>query len=310
MSKKYYSILVGGREPQKVEVGFLEKSTGLPKGQTSKALISVGKISIPNYSRVWGQLLKDKAGKETGEIKFMKWGEDGGQVVEIRFLPNSKSLSKQYQDNVLKLKPRDEDSEIVLNYGINNFDTVTEAGKIEMLKRHTLNGDNESRDPNNNDISFEEHDADKRVKDKTRAIEERNTATGIVLLCKEDSGALVVLAEIFDLDTKAQNDVLVEELLSKADFNPRLFNSILSDAKAKARLMLDKAVQYKIVDIESVDEEIQLITDGGRKKLFTEIEKGTKDKISWVADSYLVPDVYDAFKLLSQRVSAHEEKLN
>lgn len=300
MSKVYYSIMVGGREPSKVEVGFLEKTTGLPKGQTAKAVIQVGTISLPNYSKVWGKLIKKGSGDVlTGGINFMKWGAEGGELIEIRYMPNCTSISKLYQDNVVKLKPQEQDAEINLRYGRNDFDSTTKAAFIEMLKHHSCNKDNESRDPENTDVLFAEYNAKAKNSQKTKDIANRNIATQLVLKCKEDDGYLKVLAQMFELDPASQPDDLIEELLTKADEQPSEFNSVIRDRKQEYKYIFETALSQQLIDVKTIKTEILVITRGGKDKLIVDIDEDVKDKIQWVADNCLNPKVFDAITRLS-----------
>jgi hypothetical protein len=306
MSNKYYSILVGGKKPQEVEVGFLDKNTGLPKGKTDKATIAIGSVSIPNYSSVWAKL-EEKQGKLTGEIEFLTWGAAGGSATEIRYLPNCKSLSKQYQEQVAKLNPGENDMEIILKIGVNDFNRDTQGGLIKMLEHHSLNSDNSSRDPLNENIIFSNHDPKSRVAKKTTEISERNTATGIVLLAKEDAQTLLVLAEIFGLDPKRQSGDLEEELLTRADEKSKTFNLVLSNAKSKARQLLDKAASYNLLDAKTAQGEIHYTDGSKREKLFVGIDEEAKDKFAFVVDSYLSPATFNAFKILDKKVKSYEK---
>lgn len=306
-NNKYYSIFVGGREPQKVQVGFLNKS-GLPDPNVSDATIAVGQVSIPNYSKVWGKL-KEKNGKITGDIEFMPWGKEGGGVIEIRYLQNCTSLSRQYQEE-LKLKPQDSDAEIKLSYGINDFDYSTERLKIEMLKYHTCNGNNAGRNPSSNDILFTEHNPENRMKDKISLIDERHKAEEVVFTVKDNKASLAIVSELFGLDIKQQDGDLVEQLFDKATSNPKLFNYIVEDGKQKVIALLKKAEEYLMLDSATIKDEILLVTESGKKKLIA-FPADVKNKFIWIADNYFEADVYEAIRSLSKEIAEYEKnKLN
>lgn len=306
--EKYYSINVRGKEAKVQEVGYLDKKTGVPTGPTSKVRYVIGAITIPNYSVVWGELVQ-KDGKPTGEIKFMKWGAEGGLPIEIRFLPNCASLSKLYQDTVLKIVPRPEDGEIALKMGINNFDRVIDKLLIEMLEHHTLNGDNESRDPNKRDIFFYRHNAAKRLAKKTEAAEIRKKAVDIVFEVKDEYKRMIVLADVFNIDKKLPDDEIITDLLTRAEEEPRAFLQVMSDTVSNAKQLLKKALGYKLIDLRP-ENEVHLSSDGNKIQLFKDVQGKGEDKINWIAEHQFSAEVYDPLIKLAQEVAAYERNMH
>lgn len=140
MTKKYYTIKVGVAKPQIVEMGEINKATGLPMGKTEIAESVVGKITIPNYSKAYGIPERNDGDKLTGNFTPLEWGDEGGEVVELRYASNCNSLLKLYQEQIKLNFNGDAEAEITLLYGLNMYDPVRDRNLIRMLQLHTYNG--------------------------------------------------------------------------------------------------------------------------------------------------------------------------
>lgn len=300
MSEKYYSIMVLGATPTEVEEGFLNKTTGLPDGKVEKMTLQVGAIQIPNFSRAWAyQEMKNNL--PTGKLVFHNWGEkhDLGKKdfaecrpVEIRYLRGCQSLDKQYQDAVLKMRVSDEDSQISLVNGINDFDMATEQPLIEMLKYHTFNGDNKSRDPHNRDIVFRDYNPVNLNETKKSEMYRRNKAERIILEAEGNEDRLVVLANMFEIDPKAQNEVIFNELLKEVA-NVDNFLRTIDLNKARFKFMLEQLNNNRVLEFTPEGDAV-LIIDDAKDFLY----KGIKDhdKIQFLSENVLEPEIYEAYK--------------
>lgn len=296
---KYYSIMVMGAVPSEVEEGFLNKTTGMPDGQTSKMIMQVGAIQIPNFSRAWAwQELKN--GIPTGHIEFHKWGQkhDLGKKeqaecrpVEIRYLKGCTSLDKQYQDNVLKMRVADEDAQISLVNGINDFDIATQGPLIEMLKHHTFNKDNASRDPNNRDLLFCDYNPENLNKSQVSDMKRRNMAETIVLEAQGSEAKLVVLANLFELDPKAQDEVIFNGLLEEVK-NFDQFLRVIDITKLRFKFILEQLQSNRVLEFTQ-DGDAVLIIDDTRDFLYQGIQ--ATDRILFLSENVLEPEVYEAY---------------
>lgn len=255
--------MVGGKEPAEVLVGYLNKDNGQPDGNEVKAKIGVGFNVIPNYSRVWGKRGVGKDGKPDGKIDFLPWGDTKGESIEIRWLPNSNSLDRQYQINVQKLTVQDKDAELSLTIGINKFDFKSQKMLIEFLKVHTFNGDNKSRDPENTNIDFLEYNPSNKIKANTNKIHMRRLAEEYVLDAESDPIKIAILASVFELDQKDTDEVLYETLLQKSMDDPQTFLFIITHKRDQAKIKLQAAVDQSLIDF-TIPGSIQL-RDGTKK---------------------------------------------
>lgn len=296
---KYYSIMVMGAVPSEVEEGYLNKATGQPDGLTSKMIMQVGAIQIPNFSRAWAYQ-ETKNGIPTGTLVYHKWGEKhdlGKKVfaecrpVEIRYLSNCTSLDKQYQDQVLKMRVADEDAQISLVNGINDFDIATQAPLIEMLKHHTFNKDNASRDKNNRDILFCDYNPENLNKTQVSDMKRRNTAETIVLEAQGSEGKLVVLANLFDLDPKAQDEVIFNGLLEEVK-NFDQFLRVIDITKLRFKFILEQLQSNRVLEFTQ-DGDAVLIIDDTRDFLYQGIQ--ATDRIQFLSENVLEPEVYEAY---------------
>lgn len=296
---KYYSIMVMGAVPSEVEEGFLNKTTGLPDGQTSKMSLQVGAIQIPNFSRAWAyQELKN--GVPTGTLKFEKWGDkhDLGKKnmvdcrpVEIRYLSNCNSLDKQYQDQVLKMRVADEDAQLSLVNGINDFDIATQAPLIEMLKHHTYNKDNASRNPGSREMLFCDYNPENLNKSQVSDMKRRNMAEQIVLEAEGSEGKLVVLANLFELDPKAQDEVIFNQLLEEVK-NFDQFLRVIDHTRLRFKFILEQMQSNRVLEFTQ-DGDAVLIIDDTRDFLYKAIQ--ATDKIQFLSENILEPEIYEAY---------------
>ncbi len=254
-TEKFYTINVLGAPKAEGEIGELNKTTGLPAGKTEKVIIEPGYSSIPNYSNVWAKQERGKDEKFTGKIKFLEWGDPEGGEVAIRYLKNSDSLDVMYQSQV-NLKVRDEDTQIILQVGINEFDVRQDARLIQMLKYHTFNRDNISRDPRK-DILFEEFNGSQRSEKISSRINKQREAEDYVLDAEATENGLSVLADIFGLDVRAHNSVLYDTLIEKAQSKADDFLNVINERKERMLEVLSFANEKGLL-ISEKGGEIQL----------------------------------------------------
>jgi hypothetical protein len=298
---KFFSINVQGAPQLTAQEGFLNKTTGTPdEAKTTPIKLDVGEIAIPNFSRVWAYQHK-KDGVPTGELTFLKWGEDKsskekGAVVAIRYLPSCNSLDRQYQDQVAKIVPQLEDSSIKLKTGINDFDEVNDRMLIEMLKHHTCNGNNKSRDPENRNIIFEEYNptalntaAINRMKLETKMRE-------LVINAENDEDRLAVLADIFEIDARSQKEIIFEQLVNEVK-NLDHFIRMIEAPKQHLALIVDELVKQDAV-VFSDEGDVILTIDGKKDFLLRGVE--SKNPSEWLKENILEPEVFKAYKKLTE----------
>jgi hypothetical protein len=312
--QKFYTIVVGGAAPADVLYGDLNKDTMQPDENTVKGKIQLGVVGIPNYSNVWGiKLVDPKTKNPNGQIEFLKWGtekEKDGQnagVVEIRFLPNSNSLDKQYQTLIQKLTVKDDSpyNEISLPLGINKFDYNDKKMLIEMLKHHTFNSDNPSRDPDNTNVQYMEYNPSDKIKNKTRSINTRRLAEEYVMNCEFDEKALACLANVFELNAKDTDEMLYNQLLDKATDNPDHFILVLQTKRDNAKLALITAHENGFVDFTQPGEVV--MRDGNKKITLIEgmdlsLETSVEDKINHLVKNYVLPEYYEGIMKIQTKV--------
>lgn len=319
-AQKFYTIAVGGAAPADVLFGFLNKDSMQPDENTKAGKIQLGVVSMPNYSRVWGaREIKD--GKPTGKIKFLKWGEsevikgyEAPCEIEVRFMPNSNSLDKQYQEIVQKLKIQDKDTEITLTLGINKFDYKSSAMLIEMLKIHTFNGDSPCRDPNNTNVQFVEYNPSNKIKSKSREINTRRLAEEYVMNCEGveegtfDEKLLANLAHVFELNLQDTNEILYNTLLDKATENPAHFILVLQTKRDLAKQDLVTAHERGFVDFNTEGEVI--LRDGNKKiTMVKELDPTltAEDKINLIVQNFTLPEYYETVCTIQKKVKEFQE---
>lgn len=302
--KKYYTIQVGMYEPQEIEVGHINKDTGLPKGQTEKALAVLGVVAIPNFSRVWGKRDLDKEKKPTGKVTFMEWGEEGGEVIEVRYLRSSSSIDKQYQEKSgIKASGDGGETEIILNTGLNDFDSKTEAPLIQMLKVHTFNGSSVCRNPENRHVVFEEYDANKVASKVLKEDEFLFEAMSKIMTIKDNTKKLRVFAELFFVDPAKQDKVILNELMVILKKQPQKFLERIEFFKKDVQDVLVKANDFELMNFASPGEIIVSINGVRPIKVENKTSTDEKEKLEYVIESCLEPEMFDTITKLKQGIA-------
>lgn len=300
---KFYTIMVGGKEPAEVMVGYLNKDNGQPDGNQVAAKIGVGFNVIPNYSRVWGKRGIEKDGKPNGKIEFLTWGDLKGESIEVRWLPNSNSLDKLYQTNVQKLTVQDKDAEISLLIGINKFDYKTQKMLIEFLKVHTFNGDSKSRDPENTNIDFVEYNPSNKIKSNTDKIHMRRLAEEYVLDSANDPERIAILANIFEMNQKDLDEVIYENLLQKSMDDPKTFLFIITHKRDQVKIKLQAAADQSLIDF-ALPGSIQL-RDGVKKTTLIDGLEELEDQeeiINFLAKNFTEPKYHEAISTIIKKL--------
>lgn len=310
LSEKFFTIIAGRKEPVQVEYGTLNKATGMPNPNAQKGSIALGKILVLNYARVWGKRIaepsdaKVKIEKDAkvavtdphykGKIEFLEWGAAGGEVIEVRFLPHSNTLDKQYQDTVQKLRIDDErDIYIKLEQGLNDFDRVTQPLLVQMLEVHTDNADSTSRDPMVQSYDYQNYSPSSRVEKREKAIVARNEANAIVLGTKNDELAIAVLARLFGENPRLQSEVLYENLLEKAETDSLTFLDVVATYRNGLYLTLRDAVEAELITLDAGT--VLLNGTGAPKKLVDELDAETEEEyFTELVTKALTPVVYGA----------------
>lgn len=309
VASRFYTIKVGAGEPQLVLRGELNKKNGQPQGKVEQGVSVMGGYSIPNFSRIWGKPEVNKEGKRTGKFAPMKWGDAGGQIMEIRYIPNCDSLDKMYQIQV-GLLLKDEDAEIWLEYGINEFDVQNKAGLVAMLKLHTANSDSPCRDPENDFILFAEYDENKNI---TRAMKEDEIlfeAMGIIMEAKDNPIKLRVLGAIYGIPAERKDKLISTELMSRLKVNPLKFLEDKNNYIKMCQKVLIKANEFQLLDL-SIPGEVRIygeiegpiVTDLSAKL------SGEK-KLEYMLDNIIDPDIFEGIRRIMKAVDKKEKALN
>lgn len=321
MATKYYTILAGRKEPAKVLQGNLSRTTGMPIGETQKISIVVGKILIPNFSRVWGQRLGDGTKsasaavtdpKYRGDIKFLPWGAEGGESIEIRWMKRSNSLDKLYQETVQKITmdANGEEGFMSLDQGINNFDESADKMLILMLKNHSLNYNAVSKRPDMNDFDYVEFNSKNRNDDRIIALNFENQANTYLLEAANDTSRLAILALIFNEDDRQDDGLLFEKLTEKAKSYPKDFVGAINNYVLSTEKLLIDVKEAGIMTIDAKGS-VKLLDDGGGSKVLCKTEGEDSDQLLFMVKNVLKNRaIYDATVELRSALKKYQLALN
>ena len=281
---KFYTIQVQGPKPANISIGFIDSLSGQPKEGAMDATQTVGETTIPNYSSVWGKLEKDKKGELTGSLVFYDWGDERGELVEIRYMKNSASISLEFQ-KFKKQVLADQNAEITVKIGLNKFDRIRDKRLVELLEHHSYNSSNKSRDPENHFVLFSDYAAEEKLKFKATDIERRQEAENIVLSARHNTADLKVIGKIFEKNTDQADDYLFNDLI-KLTQNYKAFFTVLETYAKKFKEVLLKSKEAGLIEYRLNDNTIMLVKDGHRDIFLDNIEAATEeDAVEYLTDN-------------------------
>lgn len=307
MASKFYTIKVGTAEPQLVLRGEVNKKTGQPQGRTETGYAVMGGVAIPNFSVIWAKPAPLKDGKRSGEFEPLKWGTKGGEAMEIRFLKACSSLDKAYQTQV-GLKARDDDQEIFLETGINEFDSVLHPGLVEMLKLHTANGDSPCRNPENTFIVFQEYDEQQNVTMAMKADQILFDAMGTVMEAKDNPVKLRILCTIYGIPIERKNALAVADLMARLKANPLKFNEDRNNYLKECQRILIKARDFQVLDL-SITGEVWIV-DGSAIVQNLPIKLVPDKKLEYMLDNLMEPEIFEGIQKIKKALEQKERALN
>lgn len=303
---KYSTYELPGR-PAKVQVGTLGED-GKPVGTPVDAFIYLGGTGINNYSTAWGKQGRDKAGLINGDIVFLKWGDPKGYQIEIRYLPNCSSIDLEFQRDVKKLlKLQDKDSEIPMVVGLNDFDKIRDKVKILMLDHHYLNGSNVSRPPNM-PIAFYNYDPKAKTAALTSERQLKRDAEDIVMACEFDDRSLQILATLFRIDIKQQDDVIYAELLESSD-NFLHFLEVIDLYRKEYEGKLIKAKELGLIDYGIGNGLYLNKGDDKKETLLENVDSGKFKMQDFILKFYYKPLYYKAIEAVDFALTNYTESV-
>jgi len=328
MANGGYVIQVGAEKAAEAIVATPDKQ-GNPQGTQFKTYIRVGKHLILNMARVWGRRvirgvdgkIKESASEVEfntagykGEIEFLDWGEEGGYALTIRYLPQSRSLDFEYQENVQKITIRDDQwTHIQLSAGQNKFDPKKDDILVQFLKVIPGNRDSKSKNPNPDIKGYEYYEVTDEHVDKKRSnlIDASATSANFIkgLSAKPDQlrNLFRVLGdrnEFGNTDLLSGDAQIYATVLEYAYANPEDFNALIDEYKRILSEAFEKADSFKALDLTK-DGHIAIEVKNKKELPFQGIEIKAKGNamISWVLDHYLEDDVFKATQVFKDQVS-------
>lgn len=319
-----YVIQVGNESPAKVIVATPNKKTGEPVGPQMETYKRVGSHLIINRARVWGRRLingKPKSDGEIefntigykGELEFMDWGKDGGYAIDIRYLPQSRSLDYEYQTNVQKIvvNPEQDGAHIVLKAGENKFDPKKQDLLITFLKVYPQNRDSKSKNP---DPAIKGHVfyevTDEHV-DQT-SIKRIETSIAASKLVNDLSNKPDQLRNLFKVlgqrDEFGTTNLLSGDmqiyrvLLEYSNAHAADFFYLIEEYKRGVEDDFKKAESYQALDLTK-DGHISLQVAGKKNLIISDLEGKGQGMVDWMLNHYYEEEVFKATQIFKELVS-------
>lgn len=322
-----YVINVGNAKPAKAIVGQYDEKTGVPKGDTFERFISVGAHMMMNQARVWGvrtiggkipsEPVEVTDTKYKGELEFLEWGNDKGYAIEIRYVPQSRSLDAEYQDVVQKLKIDKEKGiesifpQLKLSSGQNKFDNQKQALLIKFLKVHPGNRESRSKNPDPEIKGHQFYEVTDDMVDKI-SIESRESNIEAGVIIKElanDASGLRNIFEILGDRPEFQGTTLLDKdreiykvLLRFTETNASDFFYLIKEFKKEVSDNFEKLKSYDAIDLTK-NGFVVIQIEGKPIMLWDDAEGKGDEMILWALENYYTEKVYDKLKLVKQLIT-------
>jgi hypothetical protein len=319
-----YVIQVGNESPAEAIIATPNKKTGEPMGPQMKTYKRVGSHLIINRARVWGRRLINGKPKPDGEIEFntigykgelefMDWGRDGGYAIDIRYLPQSRSLDYEYQANVQKIvvNPEQDGAHIILKAGENKFDPKKQDLLITFLKVYPQNRDSKSKNP---DPAIKGHVfyevTDEHV-DQTsiKRIETSIAASKLVNDLSNKPDQLRNLFKIlgqrdeFGTTSLLSGDLQIYRvLLEYSNANAVDFFYLIGEYKRGVEDVFKKAESYQALDLTK-DGHIALEVAGKKNLIISDLKAKGQGMVDWMVEHYYEEEVFKATQIFKELVS-------
>lgn len=322
MIKEQYHITVGGSRPSTIKVGTIERNTGFSvvreRGET---LAKRGECGFPNGAKIWaarvikGEIPKDKEGNlirvevtdpnYKGELKGLKWGEEGGSIISVRYIKGYPSLDVLYQEKVLNFKI-DETVEsssevymITLPNGDNDIDVSIDPLLVQHLSWHPYNMSSVSKDPQFFTSMFFEKTFEQEESITSKILDSKFDAGVIVRKAGENMGRCKNLFSIVKsiTDEQPEDERLYAYLKMIADAKPDQFIKAVNDYKVSVSNTFEKLKSYDAIDLTKDG----TIVAGDKKKeiIATDLPAKGKAMFEYLLENFTDPVVFDAtFKLI------------
>lgn len=322
-----YIIHIGTENTQTAIVAYPDKD-GKPTGEPIERVIRVGTHQMLNRARVWGRrIIKsgtevktvDKDGGEIlfnttgfkGEIEFLPWGEDGGQALEIRYLPQSNSLDFEFQENIqrIKIDPNTGFTYIELKTGQNQFDLKKDALLIQFWKVNPQNRDSVSKNPDPLIKGYKYYEVNDNHVDRSsiKRIEIGADAVNIIKDISSKPGALKTMLKV--LGKKFGNVTVLsleleiyKTLMEYVSTLPGEFFELVEAYKRGVQDDVEKAKSFKALDL-SKHGHIGFEYEGNKNLIISKAEGKGDGMIQWLIDNYYEDEVYKATQILKDLVS-------
>ena len=327
MSGGGYVIQVGNESPAKAIVAAVNKKTGEPTGPQMERYIRVGSHLIINRARVWGKRMidgKDKAkdgnGIEfntvgyKGEIEFLPWGTEGGYAIEIRYLPQSRSLDYEYQQNVQKIvinPANDESASIILKAGENKFDPKKQDLLIQYLKVYPQNRDSKSKNPDpaiKGHVYYEvtdEHVDQTSIKRIETSIAASKLVNDLSNKPAEIRNLFKVLGqrEEFGSTNLLSGDLQIYRvLLEYANAHAVDFFYLIDQYKKGVEDDFRKAESYKALDLTK-DGHIAIEVGGKKQLIISDLKAKGQGMVDYMLEHYYEDEIFMATQIFKEYVS-------
>ena len=325
MSGGGYVIQVGNERPAEAIVAAVNKKTGEPTGPQMKRYIRVGSHLIINRARVWGRRVINGKPKPDnseiefntvgykGEIEFLEWGKEGGYAIDIRYLPQSRSLDYEYQQNVQKIvvNPEQDGAHIVLKAGENKFDPKKQELLTQFLKVYPQNRDSKSKNPDPTIKGHVYHEVTDEDVDQT-SIKRIETSIEATTFVKNISNKPEQIRNLFKVlgqrDEFGSTSLLSGDaqiykvILEYANGSATDFFYLIDEYKRGVEDAFKKAESYKALDLTK-DGHIAIEVNGKKNLVISDLKEKGQAMVDFMVEHYYEDQVFMATQAFKEYVS-------
>jgi hypothetical protein len=307
--------IFAGPERGSALVGFLQRGDRTRLSTDTEA-IEVnnfdGNVLFPNLFNAWGRRIAE--GKDgvncdandsnyKGEIEFLSWGDEKGNLIQCRYMAGHKTLDYNYQVQRLGL-PKHNTSEgaphnwIVIPMGENEI-TPNDPAYSALIKIHPMNKDSICRSPNVHVYQWHEVKEMDAVKEKVTDIDFEWDAINIVKSSASSGKKMNILFDLIGGDSvivydKSDEGSKFEGMKVYAKENPKKVLDAVNQFKQDVQSSISKAESFEAFDL-SVKGVIKVKKNDSKVVLISDVPASGKNMLQWLYENCMEPNVFAAY---------------
>lgn len=322
MAYDVFKIMVGDPTQRSINAGQISRDRSKVTNISSSIVLPSPAKVFGNYTMVWGKRISPESPNKVildasdpnyhGELQFLEYGKEGGQLIPIRYIKGCNSLDADYQNNRIRVSQESikESSMIVLESGVQEFNPKTDGMFITFLKVHSQCEQSVSKDKSRyTKFSYSIINEDTEKPKQIRQQEKMFDAGAIVRSLDNDPKSMISLHSILGGESvvgvrveKGKDYNLYLGLLQYASDYGDIFIAKVEDFKKEASDLFLKAETMGILDLTKKGEIAYIDKQQKRNILISDLEGKDKAMVNWVVSNCYRVNAYEAIQTLKNRI--------